>query len=397
MVYGFLFLQIIIILIKHKELKKIKVAHILHSVGGVDVYLRLVIENIDSSKIENIIIHQEEGEEKRGYFANNQTQIKEYKLPIQREINPIKDFKVILATIRLLKKEKPDILHAHSAKGGIIARTASLFYKVNVLHTPHAYSFLSAESKFKKKLFLTIEKIYKHVNSYLLATSESELQQGIHKVGYKKDRALVFNNSILPIKNFKPLSIDKTWPENYICSVGRPSFQKNIEFMMDVISEVKKTQHDIHLVLMGVGFHAPNLEAIEEKIKELDLENNVTLLDWTTREDIFNIIKDSQLYISTSRYEGLPYSVIESLALSKPIVATNCDGNRDLVKNGFNGFLINDENKNEFTSSILRVLNEKELSDEFSKNALKLFLENFNLSKNIKKLEQIYANIVKAK
>ena len=371
---------------------KIKVAHILHSVGGVDVYLRLITENIDSSKIENIIIHQQEDKEKRAYFAKDQTQIKEYKLPIQREINPVKDFKAIIATIKILKKEKPDIVHAHSAKGGIIARTASLFYKVNVLHTPHAYSFLSAESNFKKNLFLKIEKVFKYVNSYLLATSESELRQGINVVGYKKERALVFNNSILPIKNFKPLSIDKTWPENYICSVGRPSFQKNIEFMIDVISEVKKSKNNIHLVLMGVGFHAPNLEVVKEKIKQLGLEKNVTLLDWTTRNDIFNIIKNSQLYISTSRYEGLPYSVIESLALSKPIVATNCDGNKDLVKDEFNGFLVCDQNKDKFAYSVLKLLNEKELREEFSENALKFFSENFNLLKNIKKLELIYVN-----
>jgi glycosyltransferase involved in cell wall biosynthesis len=377
-------------------MNKIKVAHILHSVGGVDVYLRLVTQNIDSDKFESIIIHQRE-EGKKDYITNINSKIVEYITPIQRDISFVKDIKSVLATVKILKKEKPDIIHAHSAKGGIIARVASLFYKVKVLHTPHAYSFLSAESNLKKKIYLYVERIFKYANSILLATSESELKQGISKVGYKQKRALLFNNSILPIETIQPLSITKSWPNNYICSVGRPSFQKNIEFMVDVIYELKKSQNDIHLVLMGVGYHAPNLEVVKEKIKELDLEENVTLLDWTTRDDIFNIINDSQLYISTSRYEGLPYSVIESLALSKPIVATNCDGNRDLVRHEFNGFLINDENKDEFVSSVLRLLNEKELRDLFSKNALKLFTENFNLSKNIKKLEQIYANNIKAK
>ncbi len=122
---------------------KIKVAHVLHSIGGVDVYLRLVTENINPDIIENIIIHEEE--DKAKYYSKNNTEITEYKLPIQREINPIKDLKAIIKTIKILKKEKPNIIHAHSAKGGIIARAASLFYKVNVFHTPHAYSFLSAE------------------------------------------------------------------------------------------------------------------------------------------------------------------------------------------------------------------------------------------------------------
>lgn len=372
---------------------KIKVAHILHSVGGVDVYLRLVTENIDTNKIENIIIHQNDPK-KKSYLAKDKSIIKEYKLPIQREINPIKDLKAIIATVKVLKKERPDIIHAHSAKGGIIARAASLFYKVKVLHTPHAYSFLSAESNLKKKLFLTIEKIFKHANSYLLATSNSELQQGLDMVGYKKERALVFNNSILPINTIQPLSIKKTWPDNYICSVGRPSFQKNIEFMIDVIQQVKKSQPDIHLVLMGVGFHAPNLEIVKQKIEDLSLQKNITLLDWTTREDIFNIIKNSQLYISTSRYEGLPYSVIESLALSKPIVATNCDGNKDLVKHEFNGYLLDTLDDCKMANYITNILDNEELKLKFSKNAFQYFLDNFDLSKNIVKLETQYKDLI---
>lgn len=371
-------------------MNRIKVAHILHSVGGVDVYLRLVTENIDSNRFENIIIHQESDEDKKKYYDINNQQLVEYKLPIQREINPLKDIKAILSTIKILKKEKPDIIHAHSAKGGIIARVASIFYKVNVLHTPHAYSFLSAENNFKKSVFLLIERLFKHANSYLLATSNSELMQGIEKVGYKEERALLFNNSILPIKSFKPLSIHKTWPDKYICSVGRPSYQKNIEFMVEVISEIKKIDKDIHLVLMGVGFHAPNLEIVRKKIKELNLNENITLLGWTSRDDVFNIIKESQLYISTSRYEGLPYSVIESLALSKPIVATNCDGNRDLVKHDYNGFLLEKEDKNQMANYIITILKDKELKQRFSESSYKFYLDNFDLSKNIKKLEKQY-------
>ncbi|PWK20588.1 glycosyltransferase [Xanthomarina spongicola] len=375
---------------------KVKVAHILHSVGGVDVYLRLVTNNIDPNKVQSIIIHQDD-KDKKPYTDKNNNPIAEYKIPIQREISFIQDLKSIISTVKILKKERPNIIHAHSAKGGIIARAASLFYKVNVLHTPHAYSFLSAESNFKKSFFLIIEKIFKHANSYLLATSESELNQGIEKVGYKKNKALLFNNSILPVKSIEPLSIEKTWPEQYICSVGRPSFQKNIEFMVDVVYELKKTNSSIHLVLMGVGFHAPNLEAVKQKIMSLDLDKNITLLDWTSRQDIFHIITNSQLYISTSRYEGLPYSVIESLAIGKPIVATNCDGNRDLVKHEFNGYLVKNNNVKEMSSYILRILGNKELSLQFSKNAVQLFLDNFDLSKNIFKLEKVYFEYNKIK
>ena len=289
-------------------MNRIKITHILNSVGGVDVSLRLILENIDSSKFESIVIHGKD-DTKTPYIDNLGNPVKDYKLPIQRDINPIRDFSAIRKTLNIVKKEQPNLIHAHSAKGGIIAKTITTFLKIPVLHTPQAYSFLSAQSDFKKKIFLGIEKRFVGPNNKILASSTSEQNRAINEVGYTKENALLFNNSINPIAKIEPLSIPKTWSDNYICSVGRPSFQKNIELMIDVLEKIKLSINDIHLVLMGVGYHAPNLESVNEKIKRLELQDNITLLEWTSREDIFNIINASKLYLTTARYEGLPYSV----------------------------------------------------------------------------------------
>lgn len=186
------------------------------------------------------------------------------------------------------------------------------------------------------------------------------------------------------------LSIEKTWPDEYICSVGRPSYQKNIELMLRVLKELKTAKPDIHLVLMGVGFHAPNLEKVKQLIQEYGLHNNITLLEWTKREDIFHIIKKSTLYISTARYEGLPYSVIEALALKKTCVVTDADGNRDLIENNHNGFVIFDENVGAFKDKIIKLLDDNSLRNEFENNSLRRFHENFNIENTIHSLEKIY-------
>src|SRR5690606_3763764 len=105
---------------------KIKIMHVLHSVGGVDVSLRLILENINSDEFESIVVHGNNDTKKP--FVNNENEyIKEFKLPIHREINVVNDIISIYKTIRIIKQEKPDIIHAHSAKRGIIARAASLF------------------------------------------------------------------------------------------------------------------------------------------------------------------------------------------------------------------------------------------------------------------------------
>ena len=163
---------------------------------------------------------------------------------------------------------------------------------VPVLHTPQAYSFLSAESNLKKSVFLGLEKFLSKWDNKILASSNSEKNRALNEVGYNKERVLLFNNCINAITEILNLSIEKTWPDEYICSVGRPSFQKNIELMIEVLRELKEKKPNIHLVLMGVGYHAPNLEQVKSLISKYNLDSNITLLEWTKREDIFNIIKN---------------------------------------------------------------------------------------------------------
>ena len=370
-------------------MKKIKIIHILNSVGGVDVSLRLILENCNSEEFENIIIHGEH-DTKSIYINKNGKPLKEYKLPIQREISIFKDLKAIYNTIKILKIEKPNIIHAHSAKGGVIARTASLFHKIKVLHTPQAYSYLSSPKGLKRIVFLGIEKALKNFSSILVASSTSELNRGLFEVGYKKQNTELFNNSINPITINSEDKISSQIPKKYICSVGRPSFQKNIEMMIKVIKEIKKMIPEIHLVLLGVGEYSPNKNKVEELIIKYNLKDNVTLIPWIAREKIFQIISKSELYISTARYEGLPYSIIEALALGKACIVTNCDGNRDLVKNEINGYVVEENEIKSMANRIFELYNDNKKRKKFELNSFDSFNLNYNIEKNIVNIETIY-------
>jgi glycosyltransferase involved in cell wall biosynthesis len=374
-------------------MKKIKIIQVLHSVGGVDVWLRLMLSNIDSDNYENVIVHGIDDTNKE-FFDSRGNSIKEYKVPILRPISPINDLKSIYRTIKIVRKEKPDLIHAHSAKGGVIGRVVGIITGTKVLYTPHAFSYLSEKSKPKRFLFRLIEKVLSKGNNILLATSNSEQSRAINEVGYKSEKTIVFNNCITPIFNIENLSTQKTWTNEYICTVGRPSYQKNIDLMIRIIAEIKK-ERKIHLIVMGVGFHADQLDIVKELILDLNLSENVTLLNWTSREDVLNIISSSKLYISTSRYEGLPYSVIEALALSKPCVVSNCDGNKDLIEDGYNGYVIKNYNIENFKNQILELLKNEDLLNKMSKNAHQSFLDKYNIEKNIIYLENIYSKEIK--
>jgi glycosyltransferase involved in cell wall biosynthesis len=369
-------------------MSKIKIAHVLHSVGGVDVYVRFVLDNIDNSKFCSVILHGKH-DTNHPFLDKDKEPVKEYRPSIVRDISFIKDLKAIFEIYKILKKERPNIIHAHSAKGGIMGRVVGRLLNIKVIYTPHAFSYLSAETKIKRKIFIFLERFFSKGDGLLLATSNSELKRGLNVVKFDPKRAFYLNNSINSINSIPNLSIPRTWPKEYICTVGRPSYQKNIELMIEILGKINEFR-EVHLVIMGVGPVSYRLSNVQDLIKKKNLEKKITLINWTDRDNILSIINDARLYISTSRYEGMPYSVIESLALSKPCLVTNCDGNIDLIKDGVNGFVISDENIDTFVEKALCLLSDENALKQFSENAFISFNEDYNISKNILKLEEFY-------
>lgn len=376
-------------------MKKIKVAHILNSVGGVDVSLRLILKNIDSEKFENIVIHGK-NDTSKGFENKDGDKIAAYKLDIIRNINFFKDISALYQGYKVIKKEKPNIIHAHSAKGGVLGRVLGIFLNIPVFYTPQAFSYLSTQNTIKQKIYLLIEKALKNKNNYILASSKSEMNRAIQEVKYPKSNVLLFNNCINPIQINQIEETKYYFPQNFICTIGRPCYQKNIEFMVDVFEEVVKST-DCHLVIMGVGLHSDHLQSVKNKISSKKLHTKITLIDWIDRDNALNILNKSKLYISTARYEGLPFSIIEAMALKKALVVSDCDGNRDLVEDNRNGFIIKNEDKDLFKEKIIELLKNNNKREIFEQESYNLYQSNFNIEKNIIKLEEIYSTVLSKK
>ncbi len=367
---------------------KTKILHVARAAGGIGVYIDLITRYTNDLKFEHIVVHEDDYET-ISFKNKSGNPIRTYKLNIPREINPAADLKAVIRMRKIIKRENPQIIHVHSAKGGVIGRLAAWGTGIPVLYTPNAFSYLSTPNPFKRFVFLSIERILKEFNSKLLASSPSELERGVKEVGFKKEKAFLYNNSIEPIE-VAGLTMPRTWPDKYICTVGRPSYQKRLDMMIKVLAALKKEWPDIHLVVMGVGFYSPELDRVKQLIKKYGLKSNVTLLEWTDKENVHYIISNARLYISTARYEGLPFSVIEALALGKPVVATRVDGNKDLVIDGYNGYLVEGENISEMKNKVLEILQNQALAETFGLRSEQLFEENYNILKTIGLLENIY-------
>jgi len=364
-----------------------KVVHIAIPISGVGVYIKLLTAYIDNNQFKNVLLCNKENEELE-FLDKSNFSITKFHIDLINEIDFIRDVKCLFQIIKLLRKIKPNLIHCHSAKAGILGRLAGFYLKIPTLYTPHAFSYLSTNNRAKKLIFKNVEKLFRFLPSSILACSNSEYYRAIYELKFKKRKTFLWNNSIEKPKTLKLSNIKL--PNEYICSAGRPSFQKNLEMLIEAIFYVKKSVKNVHLVLLGSGSSTPYLLKIEKMIEKRNLENNIRLVSWLKREEALRIINDSVLYLSSSRYEGLPYSIIESLSLSKPCIVTNVDGNKDLVKDNYNGFLIDINDSKTMANKIISIFKNKEELKRMSNNARSIFLENYDIEKNISKLEEIY-------
>lgn len=381
-----------------------KILHIGNLKSGIDTYVRNTVA-LASDKFEFVIVNGADDNSKP--YMRHGKQVKTYSIDMYRALNPVKDMKAVMQAIKIIKKEKPDLVHCHSAKGGVIGRFAAFFTGTKVVYTAHAFSFLSAESAKKKKVFLLLEKIAK-LNSCLLACSGSERELGIKVVGFKVKKAFAWNNAvpdvdkgltrisqISRISSQKNESSDLPVPkvgERYITSIGRPSYQKNPLFMVEVAHGIHLKHPDIKFYLLGVGFYSPMLEDMKKLIHQYDMDDTFYLLPWLSHEETLKYVKGSMLYFMTSLYEGLPISVIEAMSLGKAIVASDVLGNKDCVKDGYNGYLL-PLKEEVFVEKMNDLIENDEKRKEMEKNSRSYFESDFFIDNRIKALEEIYTEV----
>jgi len=365
------------------------IVHIAIPVSGVGLYIDLLNRYMDTNRFTNILISNKEKTD-FNFVDNLENPIPIYVIPLRRNINFFKDISCLFQIIKILKEVRPDLIHCHSSKAGIIGRIAGAYLRIPTLYTPHAFSYLSAKNSLLKLFYKSIEKCFVVFPASILACSKSEYNRALIDLKFKKKNIYLWENSIEEPVCLSLLNATNRTKITYLCSVGRASYQKNFEMLIRTISFVKKSINDIQLIIIGIGNTSKQKEDLVSLIKSLELTENVTLIQWLDRREALSLINQSSIYLSSSLYEGLPYAVLEAISLSKPCIVTNVDGNKDLISDSFNGFLIEKNDEETMAQKIIALLKDKESLKRMSNNSKKVFIEKYNIINNIKKIEEIY-------
>ncbi|AMR34058.1 hypothetical protein A0256_22720 [Mucilaginibacter sp. PAMC 26640] len=366
--------------------EKIRVLHISQVQGGIETYIEQIINNIDQSRFEIMLACPAQRESIIKMV--NRYKVPYINLEIKIEISPLGDLKSIYDTVKLVKRLKPDIIHAHSSKAGMTTRLAAMFFKPKVLYTPNAYAYLGQKG-LKRKILLWIERMAIPFTDFLLAASESEARRSKIDVGFPDKKVVVYPNSIeilpqneiqeLPPKAFKMITM-----------VGRLVDQKNPMMFLRVCKIVTGLRDDIRFQIVGAGFDDKWKDELERYIAENHLENKVSILSWKSRPELLQTIRETNVFVMTSNFESFGYVIAEAQMLEVPVVATDVDGLNEIIRNDVTGYLIGVDDDALMAEKILSVIDNKEKTRTMVKLGRERVSQLFDIKKNIKILEQFY-------
>ena len=296
----------------------------------------------------------------------------------QRSINPIKDFRALQELYRILQRLKRrnlvDAVHLHSSKSGLLGRLACRMAGVNqVVYTPNGAPFLAGKNPVSNFLYRSLEKLGSGLGGEVVCCSQSELQ-AYQRLGIK---ARYINNGVAVSAAPVSAIADKLPGKFRIVTSGRIEHQKNPQ-AFNQIAQYFAEFEQFEFIWAGDGQDRHVLTA-----------PNVQVTGWLNAVDCKGIIASADLYLSTSLYEGLSFAVLEALALQRPLLLSQCIGNKDAVRNGLNGDLFTTEQ--DAINKILSYYNNQDMLVVMGDFSQKIAHQDFDMQRNFENYRQVYS------
>ena len=262
---------------------------------------------------------------------------------------------------RVIREQKPDLIHAHDMRASFFS--ALCCGKIPLVSHIHNNAYDARGLSPKTVAYLLAGFKAKHI---LWVSNSSFEGYAFHKF-FDKKSSVLYNIIDTEAIFDKKAQDEKTYDYDMIY-VGRLTFQKDPQRLMRLCARLKESKPDLKVAIVGTG----ELEAETKQLcEELKIQDNVHFLGFQTNP--IKMVHDSKAMILTSRWEGTPMCALEAMALGTPVVSTPSDGMTDLLDDGVNGYLTDDDAV--MAEKLLRIMNDPEHRTFLGENAKKKFTQ----------------------
>lgn len=300
----------------------------------------------------------------------------------------------LFTLIRCVKRNKIEVIHSHGKAAGFLSRVLGVVCGVPVVHHLHGIHYQQYSILFRF-IYLKVESLLSALSSKVICVSESEQNDGVDMGVFLKEKSLVIPNGI-DISHFRPQHIRtlrddlKLSQDAFIlASISRYCYQKNIDASLEIIAKLKDSGCNAYLLLIGVS---PVDAQLQKRMAELKITNQVICPPQVN--DTRDLLNQADIYLSTSRWEGMSLGLLEAMACGLPSVISNVVGNMDLLPFQNEGtFCVDQHSIPAYLEVIKKLALDTKYRQEMGQAARQQVTDHYNLAHSIQSIENLYLSL----
>ena len=297
--------------------------------------------------------------------------------------------------VSLCKQHQVDVVHCHLSDAEFLGIPAGWIYGAGrIITTVHAPVLLPERQSgdIRNVLRIVATRLLYRLTNVVVAVSDDVAQQLKHVFHLSSGKIKIVMNGIdvESMHRIQPnpdilRSLSSLRGRKLILSVGRLMPPKGHECLINAMPHLIQRIDNVGLLLVGDGELKASLEQLSQELK---VQEVICFLG--NRSDIPDILASSDVFVMPSYSEGTSMALLEAMAASKPIVATDIPGNRAVIKHGRNGLLVPPGNPEKLADAIFFLLNHPQIAAEYGKNAYQDVFQHFNIDDTIAQLITIW-------
>ena len=380
--------------------RRLRVTYILEATeGGKRRHLLDLLRHIDRSRFEPSLLFSARRDPafRDDVQDLQQAAVRCIDVPMVRAVRPWADLRAWRGLVRHLRKLQPDLVHTHSSKAGMIGRAAARRGGVAaVVHTPHGFPFTMDVSPARRALYRVLERRAAGWSNAIVCVSREEARLA-RTCGIAAGDALrLIPNGVDPAgPGIDPARRDTLRRELgagprccLVGAVGRLSRQKGFDVLLRAVHRLQADRADLRCVVIGDGEDRPALEALQ---RELGLRRHVQFLG--QRSDAQALTAACDILAAPSRWEGLPYAVLDAMACGVPVAAGRVGGIVDAVADGETGLLVARDDPSGLADALARLAGDRELRKRLGQAAARRIRDAFPLERMVQQIEALYEEL----